>query len=432
MRTKLHWIPLALTLPLATGCGGGESAETAPPTVLPAATSADSAEQLCPKNWTWKAEQEVAGGELSAPGSIQNVPEFHDCQRFVVQSNPNGPFEYGGHFAIFATSGWSVLKMMGNAAQNWEFGFPSAEIYAHDEAYDDLGIGKGFNCLYLYYQNPKGEGKRWHAAMVQHGQVEKDCTKPMSIQTLNQIGKKLRVVRQPAGQGDSVPPVARWDWDEKRNRHYIGIYCGDAWCEVGPDAGFNASQNSVGRPKAWYDEQYLAIFAPPPTSDTDSILVPSNIRGTIIPEPLLGARDTTYFKSQWRLVAEAALAAPPETPNPYKGKLNLSMTNGTRPFNAIYLCWGTSCVDSIRPNMADSCATISEDEQLAEEEKHWFGKVVSAGTDPSDNLAAQFRCVERCDFKDSDFAIPGVVRWRWLPNDEKVWVRCAQGCCELQ
>jgi hypothetical protein len=30
------------------------------------------------------------------------------------------------------------------------------------------------------------------------------------------------------------------------------------------------------------------------------------------------------------------------------------------------------------------------------------------------------------------FPIPGTLRWRWLADDETIWVRCDDGCCQVQ
>jgi hypothetical protein len=30
-----------------------------------------------------------------------------------------------------------------------------------------------------------------------------------------------------------------------------------------------------------------------------------------------------------------------------------------------------------------------------------------------------------------NYRIPAVVRWRWKPNDETMWVACPAGCCEV-
>ncbi len=60
----------------------------------------------CPKGWVFPKGQSQPGelavpaGQLSVPREIQNVPEFHDCQRFLVEDG--GRLVYGERFAIFA------------------------------------------------------------------------------------------------------------------------------------------------------------------------------------------------------------------------------------------------------------------------------------------------------------------------------------------
>src|SRR6266516_3393250 len=204
--------------------------------------------------------------------SITNVPEFHDCQRFIVA-----------------------------------------------DAYD---------CLYL----SGGQGS-WHATMVPAGNSERLCLDTLNASTAP--GKPLDVHEVPSTtfklQDGDVPAVARWDWDPEHGTQYIGIKCGAAWCEVGgtgfkpsnpllsgppsvPVPGLPATaieQQRVYQIKGWYDWQRLAV-----RSSTGSDLVPShNIWGVMMPDPVLGRSDhdnASYFAPTapfpWVHVATAVLS----------------------------------------------------------------------------------------------------------------------------
>ena len=55
--------------------------------------------------------------------------------------------------------------------------------------------------------------------------------------------------------------------------------------------------------------------------------------------------------------------------------------------------------------------------------KTWWAVVVK----PSKEVS--YRCVYRTDH--GTIPVPGTARWRWVLNDETIWVRCANGCCQV-
>ena len=48
------------------------------------------------------ATEVLGSAALTAPGPITDIPEFHDCQKFVVPESAGVPAHYGALFAIFA------------------------------------------------------------------------------------------------------------------------------------------------------------------------------------------------------------------------------------------------------------------------------------------------------------------------------------------
>ena len=49
----------------------------------------------------------------------------------------------------------------------------------------------------------------------------------------------------------------------------------------------------------------------------------------------------------------------------------------------------------------------------------------------ADNTARKFMCARRCDMDTADYWVPGTARWRWRVDDEGMWMRCRNGCCEI-
>src|SRR5262245_60150998 len=211
---------LMAALIVAAACGGGKK-----PT-----TRIDLSRPECPQG---RLDIEVVDTVDSVPtvrhiteipvaGPITNIPEFHDCQRFIGKSGND--LKYGPLVAIFAhhlldslyTGQFDPTSAQANEA--------AGEIYSYDGAYDPLFIRQGFNCLYLRQVTQRD----WEAYMTSVGNDEKGCLKPLVR------GNKLSVVAKRVAKHESdVPAVARWDYDTVNQRQYIGIKCGGQWCEIG-------------------------------------------------------------------------------------------------------------------------------------------------------------------------------------------------------
>jgi hypothetical protein len=379
---------------------------------------------------------------------IANVPEYHDCQRFIDSSGG-----YGSVYAIFAAY---RLRRLDSASVGEQL--PVGTIYTPDGTYGALGIKPGFNCLYL----TKSAGK-WTALMVNRGQgrTAAACAGQDSTSSNPSTGQPLDVIMQVVGPvfpphfgPRDYPPVARWDWDSVNGKQYIGIRCGAAWCEVGAH-GFKPSRpyegptlvfdrtpagalparmtERVQRIKGWYDVQQLAA------ADDGSTQHPSSVRGILIPSPVLDtinwlgqALALKFYKNRWIHVAFAILDGD-------YGKWNFR-----RGTNKIFLCYGaeasSSCSipalahsDSPSTTLLNSCPQDPTDKTL-----HWWAKTVSATGDTT------YSCVKRMDHlaqvgafmgslgPGAQYRIPGAARWRFLLNDESTWVSCPTGCCTKQ
>jgi hypothetical protein len=218
---------------------------------------------------------------------------------------------------------------------------------------------------------------------------------------------------QPDGFTDAVkdyPDVARWDWDEDSLKQYIGFGCGAAWCEVG-ETGFTASdpapvtdgmkhrEKRVRLIKGWHDRQYLA-------HRVDDVLVPSNVMGIIVPDPLLGEWADDDFDER-REVASIYLFAKSDADKPvlekYKKNFNFGMRKDDDP-SRVYI------IGKGQRGPGDW------------EQRNWRDRYGPF------NSTRDFVIKRHA----SKGPIPGVVRWRWSERDEGTWVRCAAGCCELE
>lgn len=359
--------------------------------------------------------------QIPVAGPITNVPEFHDCQRFIRGNT------YLDLYAIFASYRLAGLRARLDSLtdttvypqyQGHLVAVPAAEIYNYGARYAPLGIEPYFNCLYLFRHLG-----RWRAKMVPVGKRERDCRDPR-VDPDAAPGKELPVqeLKPPAFLESDYPPVARWDWDPDSLEQYIGIKCGDAWCEVG-DSGFVSSQAHPSSPpvdnvsggtlspaelsrvfgiKGWYDAQQLAVG----TGDA-----PGPAWGVIIPHPALGRADhnlSSYFRP-WVHVATAVL-----TDN-YPSKLNFK-----RGANKIYLCNGTATECGVRAP-APTCPAAADGQWWAKIRPKWLW----FWQKPT------YRCVIYRAHPGLGIPIPGTTRWRWWVHDETTWVRCSQGCCEL-
>lgn len=450
----VHCLTIAMVIVLGMwGCDNNSSIVTP----WPAGLGASMPE--CPRFGEWKkffSDKRFisifsASGELSVPRHITDVPEFHDCQKLIVMKASGAAPAYLGLFAIFARDSlrhyavrFDSVKPKDSLLTHTDTSLVNSaghalavgEILALDSGYATLGIKPGFNCLLLYGQVGAGSGLA--AKMVPVGGNEKQCATDMN--PVEVAGTQLEVHRNPFPP-DAVPPVARWDWDSTHAQVHMGIACGSAWCDVGAPSfvsavayagSITAAGDAIYAVKGWYDEQRLAF--PATTSGTGGPTPLSvGTMGTFLPMPDLGndsgAPDTSRYAHRWVPVATAAVAA---GNNVYFKKLNLQASVVRPSRDSIYLCYGDrpSCLPPFPPLKAPHCKATGEPEI-------WWAKIVArpepaamvAGGAPM-GATTHYFCVQRREH--TNVHIPGVVRWRWAVNDETMWIRCLEGCCEVE
>ena len=375
----------------------------------------------CPHTWTWKDKR--GNGDLALPGRITNIPEFHDCQQFIQDQ------KYIGLFAIFAAE--SLMSRWDSVAQDsdsvshplplpraWAIG----EVYSHSDPYPNLGIKPGFNCLYFFYRPGRPGGARLlQARMTPVGSDEAKCVDVLDPATLP--GTDLEVQRHlmPGyGSPDDYSVLARWDWDRAKQRQFIGISCGVAWCEVGTPSGAasmaktdNVVFGKVVDVKGWHDDQSLAV------AQTGGGLIPSPVRGAAIPDPALGSYNTIAQFGHWASVAEIQLT------QPYQGlaaKWHIPMTEmGT--VLRVSMCAG------LCPGLPDTTTKAGYCIQPSGEPSWWARIQYGSG-------GVVYRCIARRDHSaelaGTGLHIPAAARWHWVAHDETLWTRCLEGCCEVR
>ena len=385
---------------------------------------------------------------FSVPGPQTNVPEFNDCQRFIVNGASTGAREYAPLMAIFASQFLDTLTIpIDTAAAHGAQIFAAAEVlnYSLDFVYPQLGIGPYFNCLYIY-----GSTGKLKARMVHVGADEAKCSNVYLAADVP--GQQLAVREVHVAKLDKdadYPPVARWDWAKEGVLQYIGVRCGRAWCEVGPGTaadssapafvssephastlppGVSMAEYRVRAIKGWYDQQLLAM-------ESGSAASPSTLRGTVFPDTGLAALTKESLEGHWQVVSHIALDAPPAGQLTselafYKQKFNLDPVPTNAPFSAmnhVRLCFGTigSCTipPSPTPSLKKSCGKLAW--TAAAGTKRLWSSITSATGDTS-----LYRCATPMEHP-SSIDIPKTARWRWLAKDETSWRWCPSGCCEV-
>jgi len=361
--------------------------------------------------------------------------------------------------AVFASYRLDSLRIAKDSLSDTAKVFAAVEVLNYSRAfqYSALGIGPYFNCLYIY-----GTAKQLRARMRYVGAEEKQCAD--TFPPTQVPGKELAVTVTQAGyfnQSADYPPVARWDWDDEHGIQYIGVRCGDAWCEVGPKAdptssatvftpsppyvpapvsatsgqsGVNvgSAEDRVRAIKGWYDQQYLAI-------QVGNVATPTHLRGTVFPDPNLAKlTKPELIDKKWRTVSHIALEQ--QLPGPamsndynasidyYKKKFNLDPVAAGSPLaamNHVLMCSGTITGCKVRWPATESMKRSCGNGALAhakETPRLWL-MITSTVSD------TMFRCAT--PYIHGGVDIPATARWRWLAGDETSWRKCPSGCCEM-
>lgn len=322
------------------------------------------------------AAQKLLG--IGTRSSNAAITGYHDCQPLSKVSGPGGAasdWSYGPVTKLWAVHGLGALEEEQFVSAPAP-GLPVAVITTEPsrEGYPELGILREEHCLYLDRSD-----ERWTAVVT-------GCA--AAGQTPEGPRERLRVVqaRTVGNSPEDYPPVVRWGWDHRRNLPYMGVRCGSAWCDIGPE-GFEPSREACnGRAKGFCDEQILAV-------ERNGILVPApGVRAVLQPVPGIEQRSVGDFES-WIEVA------------------TVRIMGGGHP----------AYVDKFNYHPGQNTVHIRHTGRNPA--TGWQAMIVS----PSARDTAYRQVV--LDQHDGAVRLPGAARWAWSETDESSWVPCPSGCC---
>lgn len=386
---------------------------------------------------------------------IRDVPEFHDCQRLIVNADGNDP-TYGPLAAVFAR--YRLDQVSFAALPDSLKDTPLENLVNRSSGTDheprtfDVAVAVPLALLYFPEGEPPAgflEAKSqlsciYVAPVAGFAWVvpaDLDADVPCDTISLSELNSNPRLVVRRTyvsqGDGQEIPAVARWDVTSDRRTPVIGIRCGTAWCEIGtaeftPTTSYAAAGSDAKRfaVKGWYDEQQLAVFPPLRGPErfaniSGKLTRGRNIRpgvniGTVVPTPELEEwKAIDERNGEWIPVARIFMR--PDA-GPYANELGFvgsSASPPEAPYATLSICRGTAT--SCRPGIfrrfrASACG-------LADNPVAYYARVDTPGEAP------RYLCVKYRYH--GELAIhPPVVRWRWREDDETIWVRCPEGCCE--
>lgn len=312
----------------------------------------------------------------------------HDCQRLIIDGRL-------GPLVAILVSTENVQR------NNFTEGIVVAEIVNYDDQpYDLLGIEPGLSCLWVrgdVVSDP--HGREWIAAIrrptERNSCVHEDfASEPPESEhlTINRVSHNETTLRADL----RYPSTGRWMWDGANQ--FIGIRCGEAWCEFGRGFSGTDSLATAADVPGWYDEQLLS-YTPPEGGP----LVLSNILGRIEParEFYAGSVDLTtdrHVATVTLRLTETVTAA---------ADLGMAGSATTEPALEAYS-------RKLKVQGLDSPTEIHARRegpvwwQLRARGHTW----VDADHNPHNPHAGH-----------------GAVRWAWSDKDEGVWIACDGGCC---
>lgn len=192
---------------------------------------------------------------------------------------------------------------------------------------------------------------------------------------------------------------------EGRNRHYIGIRCGEAWCSIGsslPPVPERLPDDAPYRAiPGWYDQQHLALPA------ADGRLTPGPW-ATMYPDSAYWRR--MHFGMQLRKAAT-------------EQEIRSDMSDSTGMVVAHMEFEGP------QSRMANYIEKYALDlvGEVGYSTVRLHGELPGAAV----TFAGDGLRVHNVRFVDgTSHSVRGAVRWRWWEGDEKAWWGCEDdGCC---
>lgn len=401
---------LALTAALTiavlalSGCGGGqEETLTAQPTLSQRLVSS-----MCDSEPFFQLADSVAGAAQSASQQENeavrdsmfmlvsapdlNNSQLHDCQRLINDTTRPGDVADSLPLVGLFVSRARV------ASASFANGMVVADIINYGPGrYDPLGIDVGLSCLWI--RSPASESGNWTAAIFEPGPG--GCAgADFQLEQATPLEVHVRRVEEENRTPRAYPSTGRWMWDQRSGNQFIGIRCGDAWCEIGQNFASRGPIPDSAAVPGWFDEQILSY------PDSDGVLVISNVLGRVRP----GNQNTIAFQR-----SPATVASNHDTLHVATVSFDTLSFGGSSGGKAGW----TAYID-----------------------KFGLGADAALGTDYDINLTAAVPPGGEAEWqahgpqallhvlaRRQQHSGSGTVRWAWVTDDEGVWVPCDEGCC---
>ena len=403
----------------------GEVTITATDSANPQSSAAKSFRVVTPRQAANEVALEVCPNEsesvflASSPlsGLVHDIHEFHDCQQLIEDNDYVSLVGIFAHQNVRTYNAWQDFRSGRLASIIVNFGDKNAVSYTW------LGLVPGTSCLVLRAT----AYDRWQAAVVpapgnlvsggkvtRYGRCRDDMTWPEEtvrgvtfLSVVPQHGVDL--LGRPV-----VPPVARWDWDERHDRNYIGVRCDSlTWCEIGPRGFVPSEPITIAVPpartrrtviKGYYDQQYLA------NENGDE---PTKVFGTIFPGEDLKANGQIDPKNPNATYHVAEIS--------FREK-RLLPSSEFRRYVKRYRKEDVPVVENTLTHARSTSYRVQPILDPPDEYGYYRGSLNSHAL-PDSAILFHYHP----GLKD----VPPTVRWRWDIKDELTWFSCpGEGCCE--
>jgi hypothetical protein len=335
--------------------------------------------QVTDSAYLGRSDEELEGFLVSAPYVAAN--ELHDCQRLVVPGEQT-PLELGPLTALYVNRDSLEGLNTGSGAG------VVAEIINYDTvSYSTLGIQPGLNCLWVE-PGASDDGTGWRAAVRQAPDGATCATADFD----GAPSTALDVHRLQHG-GSVYPSTGRWMWDgaDSIQSQYIGIRCGDGWCELGP-SGFTPTGSIADSSEVpgWFDEQYIS-YGPGNSLQVSEIWARLEPTDSIWLTDDPATFDTPRGIHVMTIVFQGGNSTGPGR-TAYHNKLGLPPGLDRHEIR-------------MRTRMVSGTY-------------EWEAKSPGSG----------WTRISRLPYT---HGVTGSVRWLWLYDDEGGWLPCDRGCCPV-
>lgn len=328
-------------------------------------------------------------------------PEYTDDQRFTDSNGVYGPIAH-----IAPSDSLRYLNTVADFDLYGDTGFVAGVIKIDTTAgsvlpstYTALNVAADFNCVRLSHR-----ASGWFAVVTPLAPVGPPCppsttATPLPVQ---------RVVSAAFPTSADVPAVARFHEGRtgaNMRAPLFGLKCAEGWCIAVPSgtdtlpvpqAGVNAGVRGWFV-HGWGDAQHLGV----PNGSTKHIEASMLANAAVIPDPGLGRYSIpSNFDTGWVHVATVRFGGNPNS-TAYGSKWHYRGGN-----NEVFIRTSTSSTTG------------------------WTGEVRNVTHFLGIPITHRYTVIVNRT-PHTGLSIPGTSRFWWYDDDEGLWVRCDEGCCQV-